>query len=320
MDSTSLTLHQAKDSYVAWLRNVRDLSEHTVRAYRADVTALVVSLGLHTPAADLDATKLRLFFDEERRRSVKSSSLRRRVAGIRSFCSFLSVQGLIAVNPWPTDGPAFRKTRTLPRAIPSHDLARLIDHLRREAAIGKYILQEEPLKKPVVATTLLGTALMLTTGVRIGELVSLRSHDLSLAAGTIRILGKGQRERIVYITDEWLSALTASYLVTRDRLGVGHDHVLFNASLAPLSAASMRARLRAAGRAAGLRQEVTPHMLRHSAATQLIESGVNIRFVQRLLGHASLTTTEIYTHVTDSALQRAVVEAAVLKRSRGRDN
>ena len=143
---------------------------------------------------------------------------------------------------------------------------------------------------------------MLTTGVRVGELVAIRVEDVDLSNQSIYVIGKGRRERIVYLPSVWLRDLIAAYLLTREASQVGHEHLLFSSPLSPLSTVWVRSRLATAASAAGIRR-VTPHMLRHSAATQLIESGVDIRFVQRLLGHASLSTTEIYTHITNDALR-----------------
>ncbi len=188
------------------------------------------------------------------------------------------------------------------------------------ADIDRHIAADQRLTRPFETTTLLGTALMVSTGLRVGELVAFRTTDIDTTNRTIQVMGKGRRERIVYLTDEWLTRLASAYQLTRQHLGTTHDRFLLNAHGAPLTTSTMRARLAKAGRGAGLQQHVTPHMLRHSAATQLIESGVNIRFVQRLLGHASLTTTEIYTHVTDQALRDAVLTAGVLDRFVGGDN
>ncbi len=119
---------------------------------------------------------------------------------------------------------------------------------------------------------------------------------------------------MVFITDSWLLDLTRSYVETRALVAVTHDRLLFNRGGRPLTTASVRTRLARAAQLAGISQKVTPHMLRHTAATQLIESGVGIRYVQRLLGHASLATTELYTHVSNPSLRRVVTEAAVLGR------
>ena len=127
-------------------------------------------------------------------------------------------------------------------------------------------------------------------------------------------MGKGRRERQVFLTNDWITGLTAAYLQTRSALDIPHSKLLFNLHHEPLTTAAMRSRLSKAATAAGLPQHVTPHMLRHTAATQLIEAGVDIRYIQRLLGHASLSTTEIYTHVSDQSLKRVVSDANVLGR------
>jgi integrase/recombinase XerD len=133
---------------------------------------------------------------------------------------------------------------------------------------------------------------------------------------SIRVLGKGARERTVFLADQWTIDLLTNYLHARTSRAVSHPHLLMNRKGEPLSPEAFRRRLATQSVAAGLRQRVTPHMLRHSAATQLIDSGVDIRYVQRLLGHASLLTTEIYTHVSDHSLRQTLIQADVLERCR----
>ncbi len=155
---------------------------------------------------------------------------------------------------------------------------------------------------------------MVATGVRVNESVSIRCQDINLPDRTLRLLGKGRRERQVFLPNDWIAGLTSAYIEARSALGVEHSRLLFNLRYEPLTPPAMRSRLAKAAQAAGLRTHVTPHMLRHTAATQLIEAGVDIRYIQRLLGHASLSTTEIYTHVSDRALHRVVSDADVLGR------
>lgn len=315
------TIDHARSRYLTWLRETRDLSDHTVRAYGCDIDALIRAVGDHTNLDHLDSEMLLRFFEQQRRDGIGPSSLRRRAAGVQSFCAFLERQRLVRNNPWPVEGIAFKRARRLPRALPGSDLATLLAYLLDEADIDPTgPAADQPLAKPFEATTLLGTALILTTGLRVSELVAFRTTDIDTTQHTIQVMGKGRRERLVYLTEDWLTRLVMSYQVTRLHLGPTHDHFLVNTRGAPLTTSRMRARLAKAGREAGLRQHVTPHLLRHSAATQLIESGVDIRFVQRLLGHASLTTTEIYTHVSDHALRNAVLAAGVLHRFIGGDN
>jgi integrase/recombinase XerD len=155
---------------------------------------------------------------------------------------------------------------------------------------------------------------MLATGVRVHEVVGITCDDVDLQAHSIRILGKGRRERHVFLTNSWLTGLTATYLQVRRELGIAHAQLLFNSFYDPLTTQAMRSRVGKAAGAAGLNLLITPHMLRHTAATQLMEAGVDIRYIQRLLGHASLATTELYTHVSDGALRRVVTAADTLER------
>jgi integrase/recombinase XerD len=155
---------------------------------------------------------------------------------------------------------------------------------------------------------------MVSTGVRVNEVVGIRCQDIDLLGRSIRLLGKGRRERQVFLTNDWITDLVDAYMAARSMLDLEHTHLLFNLRNDPLTPSAMRARLAKAALAAGLNSRVTPHVLRHTAATQLIEAGVDIRYLQRLLGHASLSTTEIYTHVSDRTLKRVVSDANILGR------
>ena len=205
------------------------------------------------------------------------------------------------------------RSRKLPRIVPAHDLDKLFLYLR-QAAGARLRRPGDVLRRPHQCTTLLSVALLVSTGVRVTELVSIRCQDIDLPGQSLRLLGKGRRERHVFVTNAWLTQFMDAYLEARSTLGLEHPQLLFNLRGRPLTAAAMRSRLLRATIEAGLSARVTPHMLRHTAATKLIEAGVDIRYIQRLLGHASLTTTEIYTHVSDGALRRVVADADVLRR------
>ena len=154
--------------------------------------------------------------------------------------------------------------------------------------------------------------LMIATGMRVGELSKLRLADLSPDASAVRIHGKGSRDRVAYITDVVLQQQLLQLVGSRGKGGTEKGALFLNRNGAPVRPQSIRARLRRYAVKLGLARRVTPHMLRHTAATLLIETGVDIRFVQRLLGHSSIATTEIYTHVSDEALRSTLERNAVL--------
>jgi integrase/recombinase XerC len=305
---------QAREQYVRWLLVAKDLSPHTIRAYESDIAALERHLGSRACVTQLDRHQLVAFFEEQRSVGLSPSSIRRRASGLRGFFKWLVTSKLLESDPLADIVLGAPRARRLPRLLRTHELDRLLRSLREAAAIDGATDPAQVLDRPHHSTTLLAVSLMVATGARVNEVVSIGSDDIDLQNRNVRILGKGRRERQVFLTNDWIKNLTAAYLATRAALDVEHSQLLFNSKLRPLTAAAMRSRLLKAGRAAGLGGRVTPHMLRHTAATQLVEAGVDIRYIQRLLGHASLTTTEIYTHVSDGALRRVVSEADVLRR------
>jgi site-specific recombinase XerD len=309
-----MQVSQAREEYVRWLLITRDLSPHTIRAYDSDIATFERYLGIRARVDDIDRDRLVAFIGEQRAAGLCSRSIRRRASGLRGFCNWLRSRRMLDSDPWGGSTVAVGRSRKLPRILPAHELERLVLFLRRAAGVDGASYSVEVLDRPHECTTLLAVVLMVATGVRVNEVVSIKCRDIDLPGRSLRIVGKGSRERQVFLTNAWLQGLTRTYLSTRSALGIDHAHLLFNRHYDPLTAPAMRSRLVKAARDAGLPARVTPHMLRHTAATQLIEAGVDIRYIQRLLGHASLSTTEIYTHVSDRALRRVLSDADVLGR------
>lgn len=310
-----MQVRHARKRYVRWLQITRDLSPHTIRAYNADLAALERHVGPRAIVEQIDRDCLVNFIEQQRDSGLSPTSLRRRVSGLRGFCRWLLSQGLLSSDPWVGTTIALGRSRNLPRVLHTHELDCLLQFLQQAAGLNGTKGSNAILHRPHEATTLLAVALMVATGIRVNEAVGIKYRDIDLPGRSIRLLGKGRRERHVFLTNDWITELTRSYLDARFALDISHSQLLFNLSYAPLTPHAMRSRLAKAALAAGLRMRVTPHMLRHTAATQLIEAGVDIRYIQRLLGHASLTTTEIYTHVSDHALKQTISSADVLGRA-----
>lgn len=310
-----MQLGKAREGYLRWLLATRDLSPHTIRAYKGDLASFESFAGAGTDVRALDRSTLIGFLENQRAAALSPASLRRRASALRGFSRWLLVQGFIASDPWLGACVAAERGRKLPRVLSTGDMDRLLALLKHLAGVGPARVSPDLVReRPHESTTLLAVALMVSTGVRVHEVVGFRCQDIDLAGRAIRLIGKGRRERQVFLTNDWITDLTEAYLEVRGALGLDHSRLLFNLRFGVLTTATMRSRLAKAARAAGIEQRVTPHMLRHTAATQLIEAGVDIRYIQRLLGHASLSTTEIYTHVSDRALKRVVSEADILGR------
>jgi site-specific recombinase XerD len=264
---------QAREQYVRWLVVTKDLSPHTIRAYDGDIAAFERHLGIRAFVNQIDRDHLIAFMEEQRAIGLSSTSIRRRASGLRGFCKWLLSCSLLGSDPWVGTTVTVGRSRKLPRILPTHELDRLFLSLLKTAGIDAASNGGEVLHRPHESTTLFAVALMVATGARVNEVVSIKCQDIDLPGRSLRILGKGRRERQVFLTNDWITGLTHSYLKTRAVLGLEHPHLLFNSHHDPLTPPAMRSRLLKAAQDAGLSVRVTPHMLRHTAATQLIERG-----------------------------------------------
>ena len=283
--------------FTAYCRDERGLSPNTLAAYRQDVEELRRFVDEATPVAEIDGERLLAYARHlSGPRGLKPATVKRRLACLRSLFAWLVRRRELAVSPFATVELRVRIPARLPRCLGAAELRALLAAAADAAPV-----------------TGLAALLLLATGMRVGELAALRMGDLDLAGRSVRIFGKGSRERQAFLPDDETAAAVSRYLAS-ERPGAGaRDPLLVNARGRGMSSENLRRRIVGLATEAGIERRVTPHMLRHSAATALIESGVDIRFVQRLLGHRSIATTELYTHVSDRALQAAISSAAVCR-------
>lgn len=220
------------------------------------------------------------------------------MACLRGFYKDLVRAGTIERSPFAQLDIQLPRARSLPRGITRMDASRLADSAW-SAALGRRATLSA---KRIAAAVLV----LLATGIRVGELVQLRPGDYDPESGALLVHGKGRKERRVFVVDQRLRALLA--LLAAEQGAVS----LLGPGGVPWSTQGVRRSLRSFASEAGLARRVTPHMLRHTCATLLLEDGVDLRFLQRLLGHENIATTAIYAHVGDVGLKRALEEARLL--------
>jgi integrase/recombinase XerD len=294
----------------SWLTVERGLAANSLAAYRRDLrryAAFLRARGEEDPTAVREDTvlayveHLRSARDDDGRPCFAPSSIARALVAVRSFHRFCVDEGLLAVDPSEQVG-APRVPQGIPKALTEPQVESLL-----EAVIGD---TARALRDRAIVESLYAT------GVRISELVGLDRRDLDLEDGLLRVLGKGNKERIVPVGRSARDALTVYLargrpdLIRADRRSRADAEAVFlNARGGRLSRQSCWKIVRATGERAGLGGRLSPHVLRHSCATHMLEHGADIRVVQELLGHASLSTTQVYTKVSPERL-RAVYEAA----------
>jgi integrase/recombinase XerD len=293
----------------SWLTVERGLAANSLAAYRRDLrryAAFLRERGEHDPTAVREDTvlayveDLKSAVDDDGRPRYAPSSVARALVAVRSFHRFCLEEGFLAVDPSEEVG-APRVPLGIPKALTEDEVEALLGAVVGETA---RVLRDRAIVETLYAT-----------GVRISELVGLDRRDLDLDDGLVRVLGKGSKERIVPVGRSARDALTAylaggrPQLARHDRSTRGGGAVILNVRGGRLSRQSCWKIVRTAGERAGLAARLSPHVLRHSCATHMLERGADIRVVQELLGHASLSTTQVYTKVSPERL-RAVYEAA----------
>jgi site-specific recombinase XerD len=281
----------------------KQLSHHTLEAYESDLVDFKKWLPPGTSLLEVSTTDLKDYLKsmvEERK--LTAATVRRRLACLRVFFRYVSsVTGM--KNPFAEWRPLIPRRKRLPR---------ILSRVETTSLLSMFLASELLVQRDEPET--LGTAvrLMLATGLRVGELCSIRIDDFSPDASTVRVQGKGARDRIAYVVDAGLRKSLQRLIADRRKLSAGLGPLFVNRLGSAMRPQSIRSKLRQCAITAGISRRVTPHMLRHTAATLLIETGVDIRFVQRLLGHSTIATTEIYTHVSDEALRTRLEQADVL--------
>ena len=277
----------------AWLDHLsaeRGLARNSLAAYRRDLEALFRQLagrGL------VDARQDDLLLALRRMRTAGRSprSVARWLVAVRGFYTWLAQGGAIADNPAARLTPP-KVWKTLPKVLDGSDVVRLIEAPDRADPRG--------------ARDAAMLEVLYATGLRASELVGLRLRDLRLDAGYLRCVGKGSKERVVPLGAEASFALQAYLALGRDALLAGKrsESVFVGRAGKPLSRQAFWKLIKAHGRRAGIRVSLSPHVVRHSFATHLLENGADLRVVQMLLGHADISTTQIYTHVNRERLKR----------------
>ena len=298
-----MTLQKTVIQFLDYCAVERGLSENTVQAYSYDLADFRGSLPARMKLASIDTEVLRSYLESMvGKRKLSPGTVRRRLACLRLFFRYLEDRGLSS-DPFAGWRLKLPRRKRLPRALSREEASTLLAPARRSKGRPRSEWTR-PLQVEI--------SLMVSTGIRVGELCKIQTGDVSHDGSTLRIHGKGSRDRIVYVIDPELRKGLRMLVELRLRLVGGPGYLFINRHGDRLRPHSFRAKLRNFAVGAGLQRRVTPHMLRHTAATLLIERGVDIRIVQRLLGHSSIATTEIYTHVSDGALRSTLERANVL--------
>ena len=271
-------------TYLDYCKTHKRLSSHTLRAYKNDL------MQFYHSDHDCVVSYIEYLTDS----TIKTNTLRRKIASLKVFYSYLMTQNLITENPFNQLRFQYRTEKTLPKIIPHNILKNLYVYLKQRVITSKTNFQRQKAER-----NLLIVSLLLSTGIRISELCHIQIKNINLQNQTLHILGKGKKERIIFLGDETTVLLLKTYLANYCKQS---DKYLFPGKISqkPLTEQSVRLVLKTVREQMNLANSITPHMFRHSFATMLLDNDVDIRYIQQILGHSSISITQIYTHVSQS--------------------
>ncbi|MBI3998674.1 MAG: site-specific tyrosine recombinase XerD [Armatimonadetes bacterium] len=303
-------LEAAREAFLTYVLTERGLARHSVEAYARDLADFIAFAGRREVNApeDIHRATITLYLLWLRRRGLAPSSVARRLSALRGWTAFMLREGLIADDPALDLMPA-RLPRRLPGVLTVDEVERLLAQPHGEDPLA---LRDRAMLE-----------LLYAAGLRVSELVALDVGDVNLVLEYVRCLGKGSKERIVPIGAAAVRALHRYLTAGRPRLLAGRAPaaLFLNRRGRRLTRQRVWMLLRAYAAAAGIRRPLGPHTLRHSFATHLLDGGADLRAVQEMLGHASVATTQRYTHLTRARLRevyrRAHPRDQMILRGRG---
>lgn len=274
-----------KDKYLIVCKSMKGLSDLTLKAYRID---LVQFCGFMESRDCFDKNELNSYINLLHS-MYKPKSAKRKIACVKAFYRYMEIEDIIEFNPFHKIILKYREPLKLPRTIPLDLVKKMLvySYKQRSVANTKY-------KKEITLRNILILELLFSTGMRVSEISHLKIEDINSVDNTVRIFGKGSKERVMCISNE-LSKAISDYQSVRCHES---DYLFLNRLGNRLSEQSIRYMVDDYANAVGAPLHITPHMFRHTFATELHNEDVDIRYIQQFLGHSSIATTQIYTHIS----------------------
>lgn len=293
MSELALSVNSHVDRFLRFLEAEKNASPHTIKNYRSDLIEFFRFLGKNSPS-DVNYLAIRRFLAHLKEKDFLRATVSRKLACLKSFFKYLTREHLVTANP--ASGIATPKRE---RRLPSFLETKEVEHLLEATKGDSWEIKRD---RAILE-------LLYSSGIRVSELVGLDWNDVDLLSGLIKVRGKGKKERIVPIGSCASDAIKGYMSVTTVDSEIRSFPLFLNRSKTRLTDRSVRRIILKCAKRAALKKGISPHTLRHTFATHLLDRGADLRSVQELLGHAHLSTTQIYTHVSAKRLREAYDQA-----------
>jgi integrase/recombinase XerD len=311
-------LVQAIDEFFNGYFSTHERSAKTRVAYRSDLDQVAAYAGNDFAIVSLSASFIENWAADLRLRNYSPASMRRKMVVLKVFCAYWVRKGTLNESPFWRVKLSFGRIQQLPRSLSEAEIRDLLvqakqshsaaNIARKGAVLAKGNPHRELIEQYRPLRNLALVDLLFATGLRVGEASKLNLEDFWVSESVFRVNGKGGRDRLAFLVDEQSRRIQEEHMELRSCIVSSTQALFLNASGARLSTQGMANIISQCRKKAGIERHITPHMLRHTVATLLLRNGVDIRVVQEFLGHASIATTQRYTHITKDHLIQVLRE------------
>lgn len=312
-----MRLHEANVEFLSGYFSTHGRGKKTEAAYRSDLTQFQAFAGSDFGLQSLDGSLIERWAAYLRGEKYSPASIRRKIVVLKVFCSYWVRKGVLPESPFWRVKLSFGRIEQLPRALTEREMRSLLGRAWRNyltvsagqggaRAAARAEMRKASSHDYRALRDLALVDLLFATGMRVGEVSSLDVRDYFTRESVFRVRGKGGRDRLAFVVDEQTLRIQRAHVETRSNIKTDSPALFVNASGGRLSTQGITNVVAKLRREARIKRHVTPHMLRHTVATLLLRNGVDIRVVQEFLGHASIATTQRYTHVTKEHMVRVL--------------
>ena len=288
-------------NYLDYCKYQKNLNSKTLKAYQIDLKQFCE----YMLTTDMQPSRINISnFIIHLNKNYAPKSAKRKIASVKAFFTYLEEEEILSENPFSRMRMKFNEPFLLPRTISLGSLRKMfMTAYENETLVDLSEYQKRSAVRDVAVLELL-----FATGLRVSELCSIKQRDIDLEQGVIRIYGKGAKERMIQITNDLVLTALNNYRICFGRQMQNNNFFFLNRSGLRLSEQSVRFMIKKYACMANLPEHITPHMFRHTFATMLLEEDVDIRYIQQILGHSSIVTTQIYTHVAANKQKEILTE------------
>jgi integrase/recombinase XerD len=305
-----MRIKQANREFLSGYFSTHQRGEKTQSAYASDLAQFVEFVGKNRELRSVKGPVIEHWAARLKEQEYAPASIRRKIVVLKVFCSYWVRRGVLAESPFWRVKISFGRIQQLPRTLTEAETRALISRARRNGPGRRIQRLAKRTHKPLLPShsgyrnlrDLALVDLLFATGMRVGEVSSLDVKDFSSQEAVFRVRGKGGRDRLAFTVDQNTLEIQRNHLQSRSRIETDDPALFLNARGKRLSTQGISGVLTRLREEAGIQRHITPHMLRHTVATLLLRNGADIRIVQEFLGHASIATTQRYTHITKEHL------------------